>query len=623
MKNELVKQLISIIPIDSYITAETLAKKLKISEKTVRIKIKELNKELEKMDIKIDSKSGLGYILINRNNFKLNNFSLNMTNNLEYRIISIFEYLINNNDEYIKADYLCDSLSISKTTLTNTLKIIENNIFYNNLRLERRPNYGIKLIGDEFYIRNCIIEYYLKMCIFEEKYDKELIEKVSSIVVKFTKKHHLKLSEINLENFIQYICVSIIRIGNKKLIEKFDKKILKDIRKEELKLAGLLAKKLEKEYKIKFNYAELIFITLHIISKNLLIYNENQNFIIQNKMSVMVNEMIETIYNNLKIDFRNDFNLRLLLNQHMTPMDIRLRYNILHKNPMLKDIKENYSLAYLIATEANSVLKKYYNKEIPDDEIGFLALLFEISLEEKKEKISKLNILIVCGSGKTTSKLLMCKYKKEFSKYIDNIYATDLINLKDFDFRKVNYVFSTVPITLRIPIPIVYIGLFLETNDIIKVKKALALSENDFIYKYYRKEFFSSKIKGKSKEEVIENICKEIKKYENIPDNFYESILKREESAETDFGNLVAIPHPFEVLTKNTFVYVAVLKEPIFWHKNNVQVVFLVSISDERDNNLIDFYQYTVVFLLNEESVKKLIENKTFENLILLLRNKE
>ena len=205
MKNELVKQLISIIPIDSYITAETLAKKLKISEKTVRIKIKELNKELEKMDIKIDSKSGLGYILINRNNFKLNNFSLNMTNNLEYRIISIFEYLINNNDEYIKADYLCDSLSISKTTLTNTLKIIENNIFYNNLRLERRPNYGIKLIGDEFYIRNCIIEYYFreklhiiseKCAYFEEKYDKELIEKVSSIVVKFTKStisNYLKL----------------------------------------------------------------------------------------------------------------------------------------------------------------------------------------------------------------------------------------------------------------------------------------------------------------------------------------------------------------------------------------------------------------------------------------------
>lgn len=47
------------------------------------------------------------------------------------------------------------------------------------------------------------------------------------------------------------------------------------------------------------------------------------------------------------------------------------------------------------------------------------------------------------------------------------------------------------------------------------------------------------------------------------------------------------------------------------------------TLSDERDNNLIDFYQYTVDFLLNEESVKKLIENKTFENLILLLRNKE
>lgn len=610
---------------DSYITAKDLSKRLKVSEKTVRTKISELNKQLSKIDIKIKSKCRNGYMLVNENkeNLKLSDFNYGVYNDFEYRIILIFEYLINNNGEYTKSEFLCDIADISKTTLTNTLKIIESDILNYNLKIERRPNYGIRLTGNEFDIRNCIIEYYLKLNVFEEKCDKNLIEKVSKAIIKFIKKQNIKLSEINLENFIQYVCVSIMRIKNGKLIEDIDKKVLKDIKRDELKLSEKLSKILEKENNIKILENETIFISLHIASKSSLIYIENSNFIIQNKIAAIVKEMLETIYKNLKIDFRNDFNLRLLLNQHMTPMDIRIRYNIFQKNPILSDIKQNYGLAYLIALESNTVLKRYYDKEIPEDEIGFLALLFEISLEESKEKTSKMNILIVCSSGKTTSKLLMCKYKKEFEEYIDKIYVTDLISLKDFDFGKVNYAFSTVPIALKIPIPIVYIGLFLQTNDIIKVKKVLSLSENDFLHKYYKKEFFSSNIKADTKEKIIAAICKEIKKYENIPDNFLDSVLKREKIANTDFGNLVAIPHPFEVMTKNTFVYVAALPKPILWHKNKVQVIFLVSISDKKDADLQKFYQYTVDFLLNENNVKKLIENKTFENLIFLLKNKD
>ena len=147
----------------------------------------------------------------------------------------------------------------------------------------------------------------------------------------------------------------------------------------------------------------------------------------------------------------------------------------------------------------------------------------------------------------------MHKYKKEFADYIENIYTTDLIMLKEFDFSKVDYIFSTVPIVFQVPVPIVHIGLFLETNDIIKVKNVLDLSENDFLNNYYNKKLFSTNITGNSREEIIKNICKNIKKYINIPDNFYDLVMKRESLSETDFGNLVAIPHPFEIVTDETF----------------------------------------------------------------------
>ncbi|MEI0530907.1 PRD domain-containing protein [Brachyspira pilosicoli] len=618
MKSKYIKELLSIISNESYITAEMLAKKLQISEKTVRTKISELNKELENTGIKVVSKARYGYILECDSHKDISNINFNahIFNDFEYRLKYIFEHLINNNNIYIKSDNLINALDISKTTLTNTLKIIEDNIRYYNLKIERKPNYGIKLIGKEFDIRNCIIDYYLKQQIYDKKYINKTIE---NLVIDFIKINDIKLSEVNLENFILYISVSIERIKENKNISDYDDSILKDVKKEELKLAKKLSNILEKELDIKLNETEIIFIAIHIASKSLLANSEN--YIIQNKLDNVVQDMLDLIYNNLKIDLRDNLNLRLLLNHHMIPLDIRIRYNVLQKNPMLSDIKTNYSLAYLIASEANTVLKTYYNKEISDDEVGFLALLFQIALEENSEEKKKINILIVCGSGKTTSKLLMHKYKKEFSDYIENIYTTDLIMLKDFDFSKVDYIFSTVPIVFQVPVPIVHIGLFLETNDIIKVRNVLDLSENDFLNNYYNKKLFSTNIKGNSREEIIKNICKNIKKYINIPDNFYDLVMKRESLSETDFGNLVAIPHPFEIVTDETFVFVAILEKPIIWYKNNVQVVFLISISNKKDDNLQKFYQYTVDFLLNEKNVIKLIENKNFENLMYLLKN--
>ena len=130
------------------------------------------------------------------------------------------------------------------------------------------------------------------------------------------------------------------------------------------------------------------------------------------------------------------------------------------------------------------------------------------------ESINKINILIVCASGKTTSNLLVIKYRKEFDDYIENIYVSDLIDLKDFDFNKVDYVFSTVPINLKLPIPIVYISNFLKNDDIINVKNTFEHLNKNIIYDYYQEELFSVNIEGNTKEEIIKNICINIKKYE-------------------------------------------------------------------------------------------------------------
>lgn len=381
-------------------------------------------------------------------------------------------------------------------------------------------------------------------------------------------------------------------------------------------------KAIEQHEQIQLPEEEYIYIALHVAGRRMVGTDGRgkSNFVIREQIDRLVLQMMDLIYEDFKMDLRSNFDLRLSLNQHMVPLDIRLRYNIILKNPLLEEVKSSYSFAYTMAAHASSVLVNYYRREISEDEVGYLALIFELVLEQTEGQVEKHNILIVCSSGKGSSKLLLHKYQQEFGNYIDRIYVCDLLELEHFDFTKAEYIFTTVPITISVPLPIFEISLFLEKRDIVAVREVLEKGNRNFLNDYYNKDAFFGCVKGDTKEEVLSYMCREIKKQKDLPDNFFEAVMEREYLGATDFGNLVAIPHPIHILMDESFVYVGILEKPILWTNNMVQVVFLTSISDRENENLQKFYQTTTSFLLSAEGVRTLIEKRNFQSLMELLR---
>lgn len=98
---------------------------------------------------------------------------------------------------------------------------------------------------------------------------------------------------------------------------------------------------------------------------------------------------------------------------------------------------------------------------------------------------------------------------------------------------------------------------------------------------------------------------------------------KRESLAATSFGGLVAMPHPWKAVSKDTFVCLAILDKPVQWGEAKVQVVFLVSIADDATAKLQKFYQVVVQLMVDEACICKLIAERRFEVLLGLLRQKE
>ncbi len=69
------------------------------------------------------------------------------------------------------------------------------------------------------------------------------------------------------------------------------------------------------------------------------------------------------------MDFRDHLSLRMMLIKHLVSLDIRMRYGIQIDNPLLTGIRQKYLLAYSVAVQGGGALKKYYGREIPEEEV--------------------------------------------------------------------------------------------------------------------------------------------------------------------------------------------------------------------------------------------------------------
>ena len=618
---------------EEYHTARELAARLNVSEKTVRVRLKELNDIVISHGAIIASKSNMGYRLTVDDYDCFNQFALsgNKGNKVSRpttsneRITFILAFLLNRHG-YIKLDDLCEQCYVSRNTMTADLKKVEYILHIHNLVLERRPNYGVIIDGSEFNKRVCIANNLIKRNDFMNADGKkeEKLKAIGNIVLSVLHKNEYRISEVSLENLISHIFIASYRSKHEQSVDIDGNRIAQLVKPDVLEATKEIALRTQEELQTLMPESEQFYIALHMGAKlSSGSYNHpGVNIVISRKIDELTWRMLEIVHKSFNIDFMDNLELRMSLNQHMVPLDIRMQYGIPLSNPLLHEIKKEYAFAYTMAATACIALSEHYVTNIPEDEIAYFAILFELALEKKDKKIDKKNIIVVCVSGKGTTQLFMYKYKQAFGKYIENIYECTAWELDSFDFagHNIEYIFTTIPINIDVPVPVFEVNLFLENKDIITCSEIFEASSNAFLHRYYLPELFLTDIVAENKEEALSLLCRHTEKYFPLPDGFLDAVMKREVLGQTDFGNLIAIPHPFQVMTKESFVTVGILQQPIWWGHNEVQVIFLISISSEEDTEIGRFYQLTTKLLFDGEALQQLLKDQRFEVLMTLLK---
>ena len=631
---------------NEYQTAEALAEELGVSSKTIRNQLKNLNELLSEFEVYVESKHGAGYRLVVENPSRRKELEELMQkrelqesaipNSSEERVQYLLEYLLNA-EGYVKLDDLSELLYISKKTLTNNLKEVECLLGEYNLCLKRKPNYGVRVEGKEFDRRLCIAGYVAKKIRLLEKLDgdqdvTEEIQWIYQCVRGCLSKYNFDISNVAFQNLILHIQIAILRMrgGHYVPMAEGDGEKVRD--RKTYRMAEEILGKIKDKFRVEFPPSEIVYIAIHLEGKKMVANigggeDAEGNLVISQEISDLVDQMLGAVYDAFKFDFRDDLELRMSLSQHMVPLVVRLRHDMKLTNPLLKDIKERYSFAYTMATTACVVLNHKYHKTLKEDEVGYIALLFALALERKKTEVAKKNILLVCASGRGSAQLLLHRYKTEFGPYLNKVSVCDVGRIGEQDFSEIDYVFTTVPIPVKIPVPIQEVEYFLKSADIQAVKKTLMGKKDSPVLDIYPEELFLPHMKFANKEEALKTLCGFVCDKGLAPKEFIDSVRAREVLAKTAFGNFVAMPHPIEVMGDCPFVCVAVLDKPILWTEDApdslIQVIFLVSVANYEHFDVQRFYQVTAKLLLDGESMQELIQYQSYDTLKNLLLKME
>ncbi|WP_430599272.1 BglG family transcription antiterminator [Enterococcus sp. AZ079] len=623
-----------------YISSEKLSVALGLSSKTVLNEIKEINKKLNVFDASIEMKpkSGCRLVIHNKDLYLKFLTSLQLSpddgvpstpdERIRYIIITLLEA-----KHWIKLEELCEELYISQSSLSKDLKEVRNYFTKYNLKIESKPNYGMRIKGDEFDIRLCLVsivtdqnaKFFDQDIITREERNNIII--IKSILDQVFEEVDFQITDISYHNLVFHILFSLKRVAEQHYAQISEKQLVLLKRKKEFYISKRIMESVYKEFQFspKKSEEEIAYIAIHLEAKRTVgIDNLNHNIVITDEINEMVSLMLNEVKDIYYIDFNDDFDLRMMLALHLIPFNVRMKHDLILRNPLLKDIKTQYTFAFNLAVAASDILRKHFNKSIEEEEIAYFALHFNLALERKKSNIEKKSILIVCGTGRGTAQLLLFRFKENFGKYLKNIYTSDVLSVKNQDFSKIDYVVTTVPLDVEIPVPILEIKSLMGETDIKKVQRFLTNSGKSFIEKYFSSDLFFKNIEVSTKEEVIRYMVDEIKKVRSdITDEFYDSIIKRENQATTEFGNLLAIPHPYRAMSNDTFVCVCILKKPITWDKKKVQLIYMTSMETNTDRDLMTFYKVTSKLLVNNNYIREIIQTKSFHFMIELLRSIE
>lgn len=489
---------------------KNLAEQIGTSKRTVQRELEYIPYVLKERNIRLCSKTGLGIWLEGEKLVKeallkqlKNQEETDFADKSERRRGLKLELLRDRSPK--KLYYYANLFSVSETTISKDMEYIEPWFKSFGLQIIRRQGYGVALEGSERNFRIAMREFiakYMDKPVLKQLYEKEELSGPSGVDVKSIKKYYqlldeevlskvstcfssirdLRIRRLTEESYIGlilHVTIAIQRLQDGEIIESSAQLLEKLKQDEAYDLALLIAKSLGKEFSLEIPEGEVAFICLHIKGSKLQrVANSNGTDEISPEYKEEIDEwvqgMIVAYDEQLACILGADEEFVAGLAVHLRPTLVRLRNHLPIENPHLEEIKEAYSEVFEKCIRVGKFLEAILGYEIPESEIGFLAIHFGAALvriETEKEKKRVVNIGLVCASGIGISRLMASRlqnYLKERVKLVT--YGKS--DLTPFVLQRNDFFVSSIELE-EADVPVLQVSPLLPDEDLMRIDETV------------------------------------------------------------------------------------------------------------------------------------------------------
>lgn len=631
----------------NYKTMNEYAGILKISPRTLYSDIEIINNHLKSFQTEIQKKPRVGIKLCGNHQEKMQllknvNSKCDIENqySTEERHFEIMKMLLID-EQTISYQKLADYFWVSKTSICNDMDLIQGSLNDRTVGIESDKK-GTRIVGSEaqkqytlqIYTENMLNksnisneEDFLKYGpeILKKIYPEDIVDTVLKEVEKFEKNQNIYLSYTYLKSLVVTIIVFVFRLSRKSHITFKKNFIFEEIKSLE---TYFIAETMLNSISQKLNI-DIIKDDIDYLNKQLLAHSINPEINDEKEIKKyhdMVKEAVDEMSSIMSVDLRHDEKLYKGLMLHIIPMIYRLDMGIRLQNPMLNEIKEQYSVTLNATWYVMAKLAGKLNITLTEDEVAFLMVHFQVSID-RNAKVKK--ILIVCPTGIGSSELIANKIKR-FLPAKDIIEVVSIRQLYENNIKNVDLIISSVTLDIKDK-PVVYVSSLVSNNDIKNISKyytdifiddkSLDESVEEEYLKFehiknliYKKLIFTN-YNCTSPEECLSYMIDSFEREGLTNDGFKKSILEREKLGSTSLDSAVAIPHALPQTVKKSALGIMTLKNYIRWGNKNVNTIILISISLDDIKSVKSILSEVYNIVESKEKVDRIFLNKSKEEI--------
>lgn len=602
-------------------TSSTLCHILKISPRTLRYEIKNINDTAQKKIIQ----SGKNGYYIENYQFISHENSLQINHYLEtYQ--SVMLLLLEHEENHIYD--LEEKCFASQSTILNAIKAISSQLAENHITVLKKGDI-IYTYGEEADRRR-MLAYFLfsemnhltpHIESIQNYFTHFQIDDLKELVMECLNELNVDLDSLYLKNIIMNLAIALQRILDGYTLLDSNTNNEDDIRHSiEYPFIKKFVDKANQRFDILITAQDFICMQ-NFIAGSFKNQNNNHEFLIlQNQ------EFTNKIDNILKNTFEH-FHIEIHYSQFFDNFVLHIYYLLkrsrsygFFENDLSLHLKHTHPFVFDVAVYMTYLIEQEFNVHVISDEIGLITIYLGTVINDAIH-YEWAKVVCICPDYYTLRASFIQQIENQFPFQIDIIDCVS--SYYDID-KSLSYDFVITAVKNELIIdnvidvsPIITARElhFIEKKikEVFKTKKMKKIRQE--LLQYFDKDLFFYNYGLIDGEEILQFLNQQLLDKEIISDSFLVDTLKREKKASTAFFDKFAIPHSLSVYSNKTKIAFYYSDKPINWFGHPINLILLMTSQDYHEN-YSETYNLLFDILMDNKLYHELIQNKSYNEFI-------